>query len=481
VNFRDQNGIEECSKHKKPRGRRLSAEQRLQLYKEFICSCNRRQLSRQWGVNPTTVYDIARECEANMLAFFQQYHTAPKRKGSPRTLVAALERIRELEEKCAHFEADLLRFRTRPYLGEAYRDRQFPLSQEEFISCVWIMSVLQGKIRAAELEAELGGCLGSVDIRTLVDCVVHASLRRRNRALVILSFVRGIPKPTIAKFLRLSRSRVAEYIERFEAGGIKLLLNRPRRKDLKKSEDPKYKDEFFAILHAPQSCYGINRTTWKIADIARVMVDKGLLISMPCISGIIKEAGYQLSKAKRVLTSTDPNYREKLREITRILSQLKPDEKFFSIDEYGPFQVKMQGGRSYVPKGQPRIVPQWQKSKGILIVTAALELSTNQITHFYSEKKNTDEMIKLLAFLLKQYKTEDCIYFSWDAAKWHASKKLYRKVDEINSPEYREENHNPLVKLAPLPAGAQFLNVIESVFSGMAKAIIHNSDYQSVE
>ena len=32
-----------------------------------------------------------------------------------------------------------------------------------------------------------------------------------------------------------------------------------------------------------------------------------------------------------------------------------------------------------------------------------------------------------------------------------------------------------------LPAGAQFLNVIESVFSGMARAIIHNSDYGSVE
>ena len=31
-----------------------------------------------------------------------------------------------------------------------------------------------------------------------------------------------------------------------------------------------------------------------------------------------------------------------------------------------------------------------------------------------------------------------------------------------------------------LPAGAQFLNVIESVFSGMARAIIHNSDYKSV-
>jgi hypothetical protein len=32
----------------------------------------------------------------------------------------------------------------------------------------------------------------------------------------------------------------------------------------------------------------------------------------------------------------------------------------------------------------------------------------------------------------------------------------------------------------PLPSGAQFLNVIESVFSGMARAILNNSNYQSV-
>ena len=72
------------------------------------------------------------------------------------------------------------------------------------------------------------------------------------------------------------------------------------------------------------------------------------------------------------------------------------------------------------------------------------------------------------------------MYFSWDAASWHASKSLYNNVAEINRPEYRKEHNSPLVKLAPLPSSAQFLNVIESIFSGMARAIIHNSNYQSV-
>jgi hypothetical protein len=38
-----------------------------------------------------------------------------------------------------------------------------------------------------------------------------------------------------------------------------------------------------------------------------------------------------------------------------------------------------------------------------------------------------------------------------------------------------------VIELAPLPAGAQFLNVIESVFSGMSRAIIRNSDYSSLQ
>ena len=182
-----------------------------------------------------------------------------------------------------------------------------------------------------------------------------------------------------------------------------------------------------------------------------------------------------------MLTSTDPDYRKKLEHVTNILTNLKPDEKFFSIDEFGPFAVKIQGGVALATADQIRTVPQYQRSKGRLIVTAALELSTNQVTHFYSEKKNTDEMLRMLDVLLDQYKGQRRIYFLWDAASWHASKKFFKRVDEVNSASYRVKNGTPEVELAPLPSCAQFLNVIESIVSGMARAIIHNSDYSSVD
>jgi hypothetical protein len=119
-------------------------------------------------------------------------------------------------------------------------------------------------------------------------------------------------------------------------------------------------------------------------------------------------------------------------------------------------------------------VQQWQRSRGSIILTAALELSSNQVTHFYSSKKNTAEMIRMMNLLVEQYRDRRQIYLSWDAASWHVSNELHKRIEEHNG-----ARAGPIVAIAPLPAGAQFLNVIESVFSGMARAIIHNSNYKS--
>src|SRR5215831_4886446 len=217
-----------------------------------------------------------------------------------------------------------------------------------------------------------------------------------------------------------------------------------------------------------------------MADLRDVLMAQGVDLCRETIRKILKGAGYRWRKARTVLTSNDPEYKEKVRRMTAILASLKPGERFFSIDEFGPFAVKMRGGRVLAGPGEAPTVPQFQKSKGSLIVTAALELSTNQVTHFYSKKKDTAEMLKLLDRLLVQYADCEKLYLSWDAASWHDSHALHARVEEVNSGDYRNGRRMPRVELVPLPARAQFLNVIESVISGMAKAILHNSDYQSV-
>jgi len=88
-------------------------------------------------------------------------------------------------------------------------------------------------------------------------------------------------------------------------------------------------------------------------------------------------------------------------------------------------------------------------------------------------------MIRLMDVLVNRYTDRRKLYLSWDVASWHISKQLFARIEAHKSAVVN--GGGPLVETAPLPAGAQFLNVIESVFSGMARAIIHNSDYKSMD
>jgi hypothetical protein len=271
-----------------------------------------------------------------------------------------------------------------------------------------------------------------------------------------------------------------KYYNRYRASGAEADLM-PQRRGPKRREQQSTegKEAVFRILHAPPSDFGFNRTTWKIADLQDALRKENYPLSKRAIRMTIRTAGYRWLRAKEVLTSKDPDYRAKLNDVKRILGSLAKDEGFFSIDEYGPFAVKHRQGLKLVAPGEIATIPQWQRSKGALIVTAALELSTNQVTHFYSSKKDTAEVIKLLDILLASNQHLSCLYLSWDAASWHLSKRLAQRIAANNSMAY--VTGSARVDVVPLPAGAQFLNVIESIFSGMARAIIHNSDYQSVD
>ena len=296
----------------------------------------------------------------------------------------------------------------------------------------------------------------------------------RKRALAILARRNGFSISAISEHLGIDRHTVKGYLSDFQAvQGEK--LHQPTQRKLK-SDDPNLISAVFSLLHEPPMLSGYNRTTWRMQDLQKTLKSKGLSACADVIRTIIKESGFRWKSARVVLTSTDPDYREKLRHVQDILSHLSKDERFFSIDEFGPFAINTKAGRVLVETGVQPTVPQWQKSKGWLIATAALELSTNQVTHFYSKAKNTTEMIRMAKTLIEKYKDTKKLYMSWDAASWHMSKELLAFVEEHN-----RTGTLPSLELAPLPASAQFLNVIESVFSGMARAIIHNSDYPSVK
>jgi transposase len=344
-----------------------------------------------------------------------------------------------------------------------------------FDASEWMLALLQRRIDIDVLKQQTANL---PELGIFLNRLYNGKLSERNKSLAILAFRRGLKTQTICALLGISTNTYISYKRIFLTGGAQALFA-PKSNPARKRDGEPLKNAIFKVLHEPPSNHGINRTTWTMALLRKVLSETGNGACPEVIRRITRAAGYRWRKARVVLTSADPTYSEKLGRIHSILSNLQPNEAFFSIDEYGPFAVKVHGGRKLTAPGEQYVVPQWQKSRGSLILTAALELSSNQVTHFYSSRKNTGEMIRMMDALISKYADRRKFYLSWDAASWHISKELNQRIVAQNC--HVAERGGVVVEAAPLPAGAQFLNVIESVFSGMSRAIVHSSDYHSLD
>jgi transposase len=275
---------------------------------------------------------------------------------------------------------------------------------------------------------------------------------------------------------------VKNWISAFNRQGIEGLNPQPKRREDKRSFHAEAKAKrVLEILHQRPNAFGINRSNWNQATLALAYErEHGGAISKSTVSRLIRKSGHRWKKAKRVLSSPDPRYREKVELLLNTLHNLRSGELFFFVDELGPLRIKRYGGRVYVPQNTSPTVPQVQPHRGAVILAAALSATTNQVTWIYENSKDTLGMIDLAELLFNQHHDATRIFLTWDSASWHRSDALSDWLDRFNS-ETRVRDYGPVVELVPLPTSSQFLNVLEAVFSGMKRAVIHNSDYRTTE
>jgi transposase len=269
---------------------------------------------------------------------------------------------------------------------------------------------------------------------------LHANARTcpHCRSLIVIRVLEDRQSPSkVATDFRVSQRTVRKWLRRYEAEGANGLKDKtsaphtvPRRLVQPGKE---LTDAVMVVLHAPPSQSGLNRTTWRMEDLKKVLAEGGIATTQNSIRTVLKRAGARWRQARISLTSTDPDYREKLDTIKSVLANLGAKEAFFSIDEMGPVAVKMRAGRSLQPAGVVRTIPQWQKSRGTFILTAALDLAKNQMTYFFSDRKNSEEVVRLLETLRTKYLGYEMLYLSWDAAPWHSSKRLTERLEELNA------------------------------------------------
>lgn len=295
------------------------------------------------------------------------------------------------------------------------------------------------------------------------------------KATAILMMNAGCSMLAIGMETNAPDTTIYKWLMSFKKNRISFIVPHPQHPK-RKQEFEQLKTRVIDIIHKLPSLYGINRTTWTYGAIAEAyMCEYGVSLSESKISSVIKDTDYCWRRAKRVLTSPDPEYKEKVEQLLKTLEDLKEDERFFFIDEVGPYQVKKYGGKVLAQKDELLMLPEKQKSRGKIQFVAALEAVTNQLTWVFTPDKSAESMVNLFETIVQKYSNISKMYFTWDAISVHSSNTVKQWITAHNVTVKK-----PIINVVPLPSNAQFLNVIEAVFGGMKRAVICNSDYASV-
>ena len=304
----------------------------------------------------------------------------------------------------------------------------------------------------------------------------HGRSRHRKKAATILARKRGISNSVIAAALRSSRSTTRRYYEMYlEVGSKKLFAWNTTRHMGAEAQFSDRTKRILEVFHHKPTAFGINRTNWTQPALLKAYEQSyGEIISRSTLTRILRRAGYRWRKARRVLTSPDPSYHEKVELLLNTLRCLGENEMFFFLDEWGPIQVRKRGGKAY--RNDHATIPRHQVSRGSVSLIAALSATTNQVTWCFLESKDSHAMMDMIEILYNQYHTKTKLYVTWDAVAWHNSGPFLEALDQFNE-ETRALSVGPIIELVPLPTSSQFLNVIEGVLSGMTRAVINNSDY----
>ena len=290
----------------------------------------------------------------------------------------------------------------------------------------------------------------------------------------------------IARKIERSESKVRKWIQLFNRFGLTGLHKLDGRRGPIKPHHMRAvireqkARRILEIFHANPNSYGINRSNWNRPSVKQAYEKEyGETISISTVGVLLRRSGYAIRKARKVLTSPDPRYREKVEVLLNTLHQLKPNELLFFVDELGPIAVKKYGGRALALKNENLAYQQVQKHRGVIVMSGALSATTNQVTWTYAQAKDSSAMIDLIELLYNQYFTATKLYVTWDSASWHKSATVVDWLDAFNSTT-KTTKEGPLIELVPLPTSSQFLDVLEAVFSSMKRAVIHHSDYRDV-
>jgi transposase len=186
--------------------------------------------------------------------------------------------------------------------SKAFTDELLELKQLEKDVFIFMHILKEGKLEFSFLKEHLGNKINPDDLTQLYDSIFDERKYIRNKSLAVIYSLFGIHINMIANFLFLYKRTIKKQIAKFYRQGVKKYLN-SHKKEMRVFDNTEIQNAVFSNLHNPPILHGINRTTWTVKLIQKVVNKQGYKVGRNSVDKIIKNAGYRFRKAREVLTS----------------------------------------------------------------------------------------------------------------------------------------------------------------------------------
>ncbi len=281
------------------------------------------------------------------------------------------------------------------------------------------------------------------------------------RARIILQFASGNSKSEISRELGIHRSRVIDWIDRFEKLGVEGLSNKPRKGRPKKYNSKQERRVIETVCQKPLK----GRSRWSVRSLAsHTKINQGKVYR------ILRENKLFPHRLNTFMYSPDPKFEDKLLDIVGLYMNPPDNAVVLCMDEKTGIQA--------LDRTQPLLPLRSRKPKawsneyvrhGTRTLLAALDIQTGKVTSWVNSTRKTKDFI---AFMNKVVKT-------------YPNQRLHVVLDNLNTHNGKEARKwlqaYPLVSFHYTPTHASWVNLIECFFSILTKQGLQQSVHRSTK
>lgn len=300
-------------------------------------------------------------------------------------------------------------------------------------------------------------------------CVEARSWRR---ARMVLWAAEGESVSEIARRLATSRSRVTEWLVRFEEDRLDGL------EDLARSGRPLIitpleRHQVLAAACRPPKAFGLSRNVWTHESLADAVVEAGLVraISPSTVGEILDEAEIRPHRIKSWCHSNDPDFQKKMRAIVRLYTKRPAGEPVLCIDEKTGMQALSRSRALKLPTpGRSGRQDFEYRRNGTRCLFACFNIATGRVLGRCTTQRKRVDFLDFMDLVASTYR-QGRVHVVLDNLNTHHDTRQGRFITNWN------RAHGSRFVFHYTPTHGSWLNQVELWFGIMTRRVLRHGDF----